>query len=421
MTEKPIDDKLYLYYDEKDLSDSVISVCSCQMNRVFPNSKKPDEKEILLKKKKRSVLFIIAVNLLLIAGIVVVGWKIWDYVNDSRQTKELAEELWEQAAITTAPATVNAAVTQTDQVSAAHSAEAKPEDHIAAVNTEKVGQDQVSSDQSTETNPEDHIAVVNTDKVGQKESVQKETKENNTTGNSEETLRPETTPFPNAQEKSSGEGGSAFLKMLNATVTPEPAPRFTDMPDIPVGIDFEKLAKVNRAVACWLYHPGIGVNLPVVHGPDNEYYLRRGFNRYDRQAGTLFIDYRNKGDFSDRNTIIYGHGRRDLTMFGKLHYYKNAEFCEKNPFFYLYLPGYRYRLEIVATGYTKDASDYYDLPAGDYWDELLDRLMEQSPYDFGIPISPEDHYVTLSTCAYDYQDERWIVIARIDDPDGTLP
>ena len=347
-----------------------------------------------MKKKKRSVLFTIAVNLLFVAAIAVVGWKIWDYVNDSRQTTELAEELWEQAAITAEPAAVNTAVAQTDQESATHRAEESSEDYIAAGNT---------------------------DRVGQEESVQKETKENSTAGNPETTLLPEATPSLNAKEKSSGEAGSAFLKMLNATAKPAPTPRFTDMPDIPVGIDFEKLAKVNSDVACWLYHPAIGVNLPVVHGPDNEYYLRRGFNRYRRQAGTLFIDYRNKGDFSDRNTIIYGHGRRDLTMFGKLHYYKNAEFCEKNPFFYLYVPGHRYRLEIVATGYTKDASDYYDLPAGDYWDELLDRLMEQSPYDFGISISPEDHYVTLSTCAYDYQDERWIVIARIDDPDGTLP
>ena len=359
-----------------------------------------------MKNKKRSVLFTIIINLLFIAAIAAVGWKIYDYVNDSRQTAELAEELWEQAAITAQPATAeNAEKFSPDEPEPAE----KTENASIAVDTETGKKSETTSAAiepvTTEISPES---------TGQKPLKEKQTEVYT------ETYAIKNTPHPE-EKKNNGKVHSAFLNMLNTTPTPAPTPRFTDMPDIPAGIDFDKLAKTNKDVAGWLYHPGIGVNLPVVQGPDNEYYLRRGFSGYHRQAGTLFIDYRNEGDFSDRNTIIYGHGRRDLTMFGKLHYYKNAEFCEKYPFFYLYVPGHRYRLEIVATGYTKDASDYYSLPAGDYWDELLDRLMEQSPYDFGIPISPDDHYVTLSTCAYDYQDERWIVIARIDDPDGTLP
>ena len=309
------------------------------------------------------------INLLFLAAIAAVGWKIYDYLNDSRQTTELAEELWEEAVITAAPVQ-NAAASVTE------------------------------------------IPVKETGTTGG------EPRENETVKPEDS---PEGTPGPERREPVSGEKDSVFLNLLNATAVPEPTPRFTDVPDIPVGINFEKLAKTNRDVRAWLYHPGMGINLPVVQAGDNEYYLRRGFNRYTRKAGTLFIDYRNRGNFSDRNTIIYGHGRRDLTMFGKLHFYKNPEYCEQHPFLYLYVPGHRYRLEIVTTGYTKDASMYYDLPAGDYWDELVEKLMERSPYDFGIPLSPDDHYVTLSTCAYDYQDERWLVIARIDDPDETLP
>ena len=332
-----------------------------------------------MKNKRRLVT--ILVNLLFIAAIAAVGWKIYDYLNDSRQATELAEELWEEAVITAIP-TQKAAATVPD---------------LPVNETEKADWE----------SPENE-----TDESGREAPGNKTVKPEES---------PEATPAPEGRKPISGEKDSVFLDLLNTTATPEPTPRFTDAPDIPVGIDFEKLAKTNRDVRAWLYHPGMGINLPVVQAGDNEYYLRRGFNRYIRKAGTLFIDYRNKGDFSDRNTIIYGHGRRDLTMFGKLHYYKQAEYCEQHPFFYLYVPGHRYRLEIVATGYTKDASMYYDLPAGDYWDELVEKLMEQSPYDFGIPLSPDDHYVTLSTCAYDYQDERWLVIARIDDPDGTLP
>lgn len=328
-----------------------------------------------MKNKRRLVTILI--NTLFIAAIAVVGWKIYDYVSDSRKTTDLAESLWEDAAITAPPVH---AIPQPEGATAAREEKAQADRPPAGT---------AAKEQQTAS--------------WETESV------------------PEATPGPDSTEKTVNSGSSVFLDLLNETPIPQPVPRFTDDPEIPVGIDFDKLTKTNRDVRAWLYHPGMSMNLPVVKGPDNEYYLRRGFDRYTRRAGTLFIDYRNKGDFSDRNTIIYGHGRRDLTMFGKLHFYKKAEYCEQNPLLYLYVPGHRYRLEIVATGYTKDASMYYDLPAGDYWDELVEKLMEQSPYDFGIPLSPNDHYVTLSTCAYDYQDERWLVIARIDDPEGTLP
>jgi len=347
-----------------------------------------------LKKKKRSALFTIIVNLLFIAAIAAVGWKIYDYVSVGKKTTELAKDLWEQAAITAEPTTTETMI-------------------IAATETTA----KIAASESTEADAAATTAPENKQE-NELTNVKEEQKQTEVHSKEADSM---TTPAPAEREKSHEKANSAFLNMLNSTPTPKPTPRYTDLPDIPVGIDFEKLAETNKDVAAWLYHPGMGINLPVVHGRDNEYYLKRGFNRFTSQAGTLFIDYRNKGDFSDRNTIIYGHARHDLGMFGKLHYYGKAGYCEKYPFFYLYIPGQRYQLEVVATGDTKNASDYYDLPAGYYWNELLDHLIERSPYDFGIAVSPEDHYVTLSTCAYDYEDERWIVIARIVDPDGTLP
>ena len=221
--------------------------------------------------KNRKRLITVVINLVFIAAIAAVGWKIYDYVSDSRETTELAEALWEEAAIT-----------------------AEPEQKAVAAVPD------LPADETGKTGGE----PMEKEGVNPKES-------------------PEGTPAPERKEAASGEKDSVFLNLLNATDTPEPTPRYTDAPDIPIGIDFEKLAKTNRDVRAWLYHPGMGINLPVVQARDNEYYLRRGFNRYTKRSGTLFIDYRNKGDFSDRNTIIYGHGRRDLTMFGKLHYYKN--------------------------------------------------------------------------------------------------
>ena len=177
------------------------------------------------------------------------------------------------------------------------------------------------------------------------------------------------------------------------------------------------LSEINPEVVAWLYFPDLEINLPVVRTEDNSYYLKHRFDRTRNDAGTLFADYRNTGDFSDRHTIIYGHARKDRHMFGNLKQFEDASFCEAHPHYYLYTPGHRYRMEIVAVGDTRDASPFYTLPAGEKWDELLRGMIDRSPYAFGISESPEDRYVTLSTCAYDYEEEQWLVIARIVEPD----
>ena len=53
--------------------------------------------------KNRKRLITVVINLVFIAAIAAVGWKIYDYVSDSRETTELAEALWEEAAITAEP------------------------------------------------------------------------------------------------------------------------------------------------------------------------------------------------------------------------------------------------------------------------------------------------------------------------------
>ena len=63
------------------------------------------------------------------------------------------------------------------------------------------------------------------------------------------------------------------------------------------------------------------INYPVVQTNDNEYYLGRAFDKSKNDAGWVFMDYRNDVNNLSDNTIIYGHGRLDKTVFGSL---KNA-------------------------------------------------------------------------------------------------
>lgn len=65
----------------------------------------------------------------------------------------------------------------------------------------------------------------------------------------------------------------------------------------------------------------IGVDYPVVQGEDNEHYLHYTFDGKENIAGSIFLDYRNRADFTDRKVILYGHNMQDGSMFSHLEKY----------------------------------------------------------------------------------------------------
>lgn len=44
-------------------------------------------------------------------------------------------------------------------------------------------------------------------------------------------------------------------------------------------------------------------------------------------------------DFSDENTLVYGHNMKNGSMFGQLKNYQEKEFYGKNPGFFIDTPG----------------------------------------------------------------------------------
>ena len=80
----------------------------------------------------------------------------------------------------------------------------------------------------------------------------------------------------------------------------------------PMDIDFKALKSVNEDVVGWIYVEAVpSISYPIVHGTDNETYLHRTYEKNYNFAGTIFVDYENKGDFSDCNTLVYGHNMKN--------------------------------------------------------------------------------------------------------------
>lgn len=69
---------------------------------------------------------------------------------------------------------------------------------------------------------------------------------------------------------------------------------------------------------------------PVVQGRDNDYYLHHLITGENHKSGSIFMDFHNQEDLSDRNTIIYGHNMKDGSMFGTLDQYQSQALYRKH-------------------------------------------------------------------------------------------
>ena len=81
--------------------------------------------------------------------------------------------------------------------------------------------------------------------------------------------------------------------------------------------DFSQLLIDNPNTVGWINVTNTNIDYPVVQAEDNDYYLNHSFNNSDNSAGWVFADANcDTNDF--KNLIIYGHNRKDRSMFGSL-------------------------------------------------------------------------------------------------------
>ena len=109
-------------------------------------------------------------------------------------------------------------------------------------------------------------------------------------------------------------------------------------PDELLSVDFDTLQSVNPDIQAWLYMSGSSIHYPVLQAEDNSTYLYRLADGSANAHGSLFIDCRNAGDFSDWNTLIYGHNMKDGSMFGGLKKYRKQAYYDVHPEMTLFTP-----------------------------------------------------------------------------------
>ena len=179
-------------------------------------------------------------------------------------------------------------------------------------------------------------------------------------------------------------------------------------------IDFTQLLSVNSDIVGWLRIRALDISYPVVQGKDNDYYLHRTFEKTDNFAGCLFVNSYNMGDFTDQNTIIYGHNMKNGSMFVKLKNFNDPEVFKKSRYFWIFTPDFIYQYRIFSASVVDKTGLTYQISfTDDEFDQFISRAYSNSVVDNqDVTVTKEDRIVTLSTCTGD-DSTRFVVMGKL--------
>ncbi len=180
---------------------------------------------------------------------------------------------------------------------------------------------------------------------------------------------------------------------------------------------FAEILGVNRDVRAWLTVEDAGIDYPVVQGVDNAEYLNKDVFGKFSLSGSLFLDSRNSGDFSDTYSLIYGHHMDANAMFGGLDHFLQETFFRSHRTGTLILENETYSVDLFAAV----SADAYDSivfdPTGTTGETgpLMDFIRKQA-VQYREPDLPADARILgLSTCSDASTNARVIVFGVLKD------
>ena len=192
-------------------------------------------------------------------------------------------------------------------------------------------------------------------------------------------------------------------------------------------LKYAKLYATNKDFVGYLSAEGVGMDLPIVQGDDDETYLKKSFFGKNTKYGCPFVTHINKIPVDkyglDMNTVIFGHHMKDGSVFGVLDEYKSIEGFKAAPVitFNTLYNDYQWKIigVFLTNAYEKDDNGYVfkyyftNLSSEERFSAYLNAVNERTLYYTGVDVLPTDKILTLSTCSYEFTDARFVVVARL--------
>ena len=192
-----------------------------------------------------------------------------------------------------------------------------------------------------------------------------------------------------------------------------------------IQLKYAKLYGENQDFVGYLSAEGVGLNLPVVQTTDDKTYLNKNFYGSTTKYGCPFVTHLNNISYNhlDMNTVIFGHHMNNGTIFGALDKYKTLAGYKSAPVitFNTIYKDYQWKVigAFITNGYAKGDNGYIfpyyftNLSSTSKMSAYLSELAQRSLYDTGVDVLPTDKLLTLSTCAHEFDDARFVVVARL--------
>ncbi len=188
-------------------------------------------------------------------------------------------------------------------------------------------------------------------------------------------------------------------------------------------IKYANLYAANPDLRGWITIAPFGIDMPLAQGSDNSYYLKRDIYRKWTEYGVPYFDYRNSTYLLDRNTIVYGHNMKySDKIFGMLEDYKTVDGYKRAPTIQCNTIYEDYTWKIYAVFITnseaKDDNGYvfnytFTRLTDEKLKEYISYVDKRALYTTDVDILPTDHLLTLSTCCYDFDSAKIVVLARL--------
>lgn len=205
----------------------------------------------------------------------------------------------------------------------------------------------------------------------------------------------------------------------DALATASSKPEITDDEAIFRTVDFATLQEeTNADIYAWISIPDTRIDYPVLQHPsDDAHYLNYNLDGSKGYPGCIYTERENAQDFSDFNTVIYGHNMRNGSMFHDLHNYEDESFLPDHPYIYIYTPDRVLRYRIFAAYRYDDRHLLYSFDyateegRNGYLSEIFNIRNMYVVRDYQVEVTAEDTLVTLSTCMNNQAENRYLVQA----------
>jgi len=181
------------------------------------------------------------------------------------------------------------------------------------------------------------------------------------------------------------------------------------------GKSFQELQALNAEVFAWLSVYGTNIDYPVTQGQDNMKYVNTNAQGLYSLSGSIFLDCGNSKDFSDFNSILFGHHMEKKKMFGEIGSFSDSAMFDSRRYGNLYFDGEDHGIEFFAFVHTDayDSAVFTPNVKGEMRRAYLDNLLAKAIYKRDIGIAAEDHIVLLATCSSSSTNGRDILAGRI--------